>query len=62
MIYLITPAALILGWTAGMWTFRRSLRWCRKCGEALQCLHCLHQAQRLGQTGHHRRLTSSQTP
>ena len=30
----------ILGWAAGMLTFRRSMSWCTECGETLACLRC----------------------
>jgi hypothetical protein len=55
-------AALAVGFLGGLLTFKRSLRWCRRCGGHLQCLACLRQAQRLSQVGHHRHLSSSQTP
>ena len=29
-----------LGWLAGMATFHRSLRWCRRCGQILNCPDC----------------------
>jgi len=32
--------ALGLGWLAGMWTFRRTLRWCPVCGTVLGCPAC----------------------
>jgi hypothetical protein len=37
---IIVAAALALGWLAGMLTFRRSLKWCKECGEVLACLRC----------------------
>lgn len=30
----------ILGWAAGMLTFRRSMSWCTECSETLGCLRC----------------------
>jgi len=33
-----------LGWLAGMLTFRRSLRWCPRCGETLRCGSCRRSA------------------
>ncbi len=30
----------VLGFLAGLTTFRRSLRWCRECGETLRCPLC----------------------
>ncbi|MEV0726556.1 hypothetical protein AB0I37_27720 [Micromonospora purpureochromogenes] len=33
-------AALVLGFLAGLLTFKRSLQWCRICGASLACLEC----------------------
>jgi hypothetical protein len=33
-------AALMLGFLAGLLTFKRSLRWCRTCGAILTCPDC----------------------
>lgn len=30
----------VLGWLAGMLTFKRSLRWCSACGAGLKCPQC----------------------
>ncbi|MFB9234087.1 hypothetical protein ACFFWC_00825 [Plantactinospora siamensis] len=35
-----TLASALLGWIAGMWTFKRSQRWCPTCGNALACPSC----------------------
>lgn len=32
--------AALLGWVAGMWTFKRAQRWCPSCGDTLDCLNC----------------------
>lgn len=37
-------AASVLGWLAGMLTFKRSLVWCAACGRVLACLRCLGSA------------------
>ena len=42
MVYLTALAALLLGWLAGLWTFRRTLRWCPRCGKTLSCSRCAH--------------------
>lgn len=34
-------AGLVLGFLAGLLTFRRTLRWCRACGETLTCARCV---------------------
>ncbi|MGH3736784.1 MAG: hypothetical protein ACRDT6_14420 [Micromonosporaceae bacterium] len=34
-------AVAVLGFLCGLVTFRRSLRWCRECGETLRCPHCV---------------------
>jgi hypothetical protein len=42
-LYMAVPALLgvaVLGWVAGMWTFKRSLCWCRSCGLTLRCPQC----------------------
>jgi hypothetical protein len=33
-------AALVLGFLAGLLTFKRSLQWCRTCGASLSCPEC----------------------
>jgi hypothetical protein len=33
-------AVALLGWLAGMMTFKRSLRWCAVCGRRLSCAAC----------------------
>lgn len=39
---LITAAAagLVIGFLAGLVTFKRSLRWCSGCGAVLRCPEC----------------------
>lgn len=37
-------AALVIGFLAGLFTFKRSLRWCSLCGATLRCPHCHGQA------------------
>jgi hypothetical protein len=32
--------ALLVGFLAGLLTFKRSLRWCRTCGLVLRCPEC----------------------
>jgi hypothetical protein len=32
--------ALVVGFLAGFFTFKRSLRWCPRCGEVLRCPEC----------------------
>jgi heme A synthase len=51
--YLIV-AALPTAAVLGMWTFKRSLRWCPTCGHHLQCLHCARQPAAPSPTGKHR--------
>jgi hypothetical protein len=34
------PVAMTVGWAAGMWTRKRSDRWCGVCGSALNCPTC----------------------
>ena len=34
-------AGIVLGFVAGLTTFRRSLAWCRRCGETLTCPFCV---------------------
>ncbi|MGH2599298.1 MAG: hypothetical protein ACRDJ9_07925 [Dehalococcoidia bacterium] len=34
-------AGTLLGFLAGLTTFRRSLMWCRACGETLRCPRCV---------------------
>jgi hypothetical protein len=31
----------LLGWACGMWTLRRSERWCSSCGRTLECPGCV---------------------
>jgi hypothetical protein len=39
--YAITAVlTALLGFVAGMLTFKRSQRWCPRCGIALRCLEC----------------------
>jgi len=38
----------VLGWIAGMWTFRRSEKWCPVHGTKLTCAHCPHQPVPVG--------------
>lgn len=33
-------ASLVIGWLAGMLTFRRAQRWCTTCGLSLTCPEC----------------------
>lgn len=35
-----TGAALVLGFLAGLLTFKRSLQWRRSCGASLSCPEC----------------------
>ena len=42
-IYVGIPLLLLtmgLGWVAGMWTKRRTNRWCAECGTVLTCRDC----------------------
>lgn len=39
LLVLVAGTALV-GWIAGMVTFRRSLRWCGRCGRVLRCPDC----------------------
>jgi hypothetical protein len=32
--------AIAVGFLAGLLTFKRSLRWCRHCGQTLSCADC----------------------
>ena len=32
--------SLVIGWTAGMWTRKRSDRWCPVDGSKLDCIQC----------------------
>lgn len=34
-------AGMLVGFLVGLATFKRSLRWCRECGETLSCPRCL---------------------
>jgi hypothetical protein len=36
----VVPAALLLGYLAGLLTFKRSNRWCPACGANLRCPTC----------------------
>ena len=40
MIALVAIAALLLGFVAGLLTFRMKQRWCERCGATLRCLTC----------------------
>lgn len=43
--YLLIPmlaGAILFGWVAGMWTRRRTERWCASCGSQLECGRCQH--------------------
>ena len=33
-------AAIVVGFLAGLLSFKRSLRWCRHCGQILSCADC----------------------
>jgi hypothetical protein len=44
MIVVGLVAVAGLGWLAGMLTFRRSHRWCPRCGQTLRCTACRHTA------------------
>lgn len=35
-------AALVVGFLAGLLTFRIKQRWCTKCGATLMCTSCVH--------------------
>ena len=42
-IYVGIPVLLLamgLGWVAGLWTRRRTNRWCAACGAVLTCRDC----------------------
>jgi hypothetical protein len=42
-VYIALPGLLgiaLLGWLAGMLTFKRSLLWCKNCGRVLTCVSC----------------------
>jgi hypothetical protein len=39
--YLTIVVALLVGWLAGMLTFKRSEHWCRACGTRLTCAACV---------------------
>jgi hypothetical protein len=41
-------AGMLLGFVTGLATFRRSLAWCRKCGETLTCPFCVPRKGRSG--------------
>ena len=46
MMAVLAPAvvaALVVGFLAGLLTFKRSLRWCPQCGETLRCPYCPRQ-------------------
>jgi hypothetical protein len=34
-------AGALVGFLSGLLTFRRSLTWCRECGETLSCPRCV---------------------
>lgn len=44
-------ATATLGWIAGMWTLKRSQRWCPTCGDVLTCPSC-RQAEYRSRTAH----------
>lgn len=48
MWYVALPvlASGVLGFLCGLTTFRRSLRWCRNCGETLSCPRCVRPSGR----------------
>ena len=42
-VYAALPALVgvaLLGWLGGMLTFKRSLLWCKRCGDVLRCPSC----------------------
>ena len=42
-LYLLIPmlaGVAVFGWIAGMWTLKRTERWCAACGSALECGRC----------------------
>ena len=43
--------ALLAGFLAGFFTFKRSHRWCPDCGAVLRCVECRHRAGMLGSVG-----------
>jgi hypothetical protein len=43
-VTILLPALLVgvtLGFLCGLLTFKRTLRWCRRCGETLTCPRCV---------------------
>jgi NADH pyrophosphatase NudC (nudix superfamily) len=44
-------AALIVGFAAGLLTFKRSSRWCPVCGATLRCLDCAQARRSAGYSG-----------
>lgn len=46
-LYVAVPALIgiaVLGWLAGMLTFKRSQTWCPRCGDSLDCVRCIYEA------------------
>jgi hypothetical protein len=41
----VALAAIIVGFIAGLVTFKRSFAWCPKCGVTLRCLECASQPE-----------------
>lgn len=42
-LYVAVPVLVgvaLLGWLSGLWTFKRSQRWCPACGRTLKCPDC----------------------
>jgi hypothetical protein len=48
LIVLAAISALVLGFLAGLSTFKRSLMWCRICGSTLRCTVCPRHANHQG--------------
>jgi hypothetical protein len=38
--------AILLGYVAGLLSFKVKLRWCRECGATLRCLDCQERKRR----------------
>ncbi len=52
MAYLLAMTALVsvlVGFVAGLLTFKRSLRWCPVCGAVLRCPECVERDQGSGE-------------
>lgn len=43
-LLVIVPAALLLGFLAGLLLFKVKQRWCPVCGNHLRCVPCLYRA------------------